>query len=105
MAKNCLSTVPGAEEEVMARDKVHKKKAMISISKPTRRAARRASSSSGASLRITACPLVWEAVTFFTGRAPRMASLTWASHIPHIMPSTFTVVSIIWIPLLLVNVI
>lgn len=34
----------------------------------------------------------WEEVTFFTGKALRTASLTCASHMPHIMPSTPTVV-------------
>ena len=31
-------------------------------------------------------------MTFFTGNARRMASLTWDSHIPHIMPSILTVI-------------
>ena len=36
MASSCLSTEEGAEEAVMARDRVDRKKAMVSISKPMR---------------------------------------------------------------------
>ena len=41
-ATNCLSRAEGAEEAVTARERVERKKAMISISKPTRRSARMA---------------------------------------------------------------
>ena len=40
-------------------------------------------------------PLVWEEVTFLTSAVLRTVSLTWLSHMPHIMPSTFKIVSII----------
>ena len=36
IASSCLSTEEGAEEAVMARDRVDRKKAMVSISKPMR---------------------------------------------------------------------
>ena len=38
--KNCLSSAPVLEEAVTARDRVDRKKAMVSISKPTCRQAR-----------------------------------------------------------------
>ena len=34
MAMNCFSTEPGAEEAVTARERVERKKAMVSISNP-----------------------------------------------------------------------
>ena len=40
-------------------------------------------------------------VTVRTGSAARIASLTWLSHMPHIMPLTSTVVSIIVYPFFL----
>jgi hypothetical protein len=43
---------------------------------------------------MTACPLLWEAVTFLTANRARMTSQICASHIPHIMPLIFTVVSV-----------
>ena len=36
-----------------------------------------------------------EEVTFLTSAVLRTVSLTWLSHMPHIMPSTFKIVSII----------
>ncbi len=42
MARNCLNRLPWALEAVMDRDRVERKKAMVSISKPTHRVARRA---------------------------------------------------------------
>ena len=41
MAMNCFSTEPGAEEAVTARERVERKKAMVSISKPVRPMLRR----------------------------------------------------------------
>ena len=41
MAANCLNKLPGALEAVTARDRVERKKAMVSISKPTQRVHRR----------------------------------------------------------------
>ena len=46
---------------------------------------------------LTASPFEWEADTFLTGKAPRIASLICASHIPHIMPSILRVVFVIFI--------
>ena len=43
MARNCLKRLLGALEAVTDRDRVERKKAMVSISKPTQRVARRAS--------------------------------------------------------------
>ena len=40
MAANCLNSPPGFLEAVTARERVHRKKAMVSISKPTRPMAR-----------------------------------------------------------------
>ena len=51
-------------------------------------------SSTGPSEMITVSPLLWEEVTLSTWKAFLTASFTWDSHIPHIMPSTFTVVLI-----------
>ena len=39
---NCLNRLPGALEAVTAKHSVERKKAMVSISKPTQRVARRA---------------------------------------------------------------
>ena len=50
-----------------------------------------ASVSSSVSERITVWFLLREELTFLTGQALRTASLTWASHIPHIIPPTSTV--------------
>ena len=47
--------------------------------------------SSSVSERITVWFLLREELTFLTGQALRTASLTWASHIPHIIPLTSTV--------------
>ena len=41
MEKNCLNRLPGALEAVTARHSVERKKAMVSISKPTQRVQRR----------------------------------------------------------------
>src|SRR5699024_7374798 len=54
-------------------------------------AARRASSSSSVSAITVVSFLLRDEVTFFTGNAFRTASFTWLSHMPHIMPSTWTV--------------
>ena len=56
-------------------------------------AARQASSLMAPSERMTVCPLKWEDVTFFTGRAFQTASLMWLSHMPHIMPPIFRSIS------------
>ena len=41
MARNCLNRLPWALEAVTDRDRVERKKAMVSISNPTQRVARR----------------------------------------------------------------
>ena len=41
MAQNCLKRLPGALEAVTDSDNVERKKAMVSISKPTQRVQRR----------------------------------------------------------------
>lgn len=46
-------------------------------------------------------PLAVREVTFFTGNALRTASLTWLSHMPHIMPSTPRVIFNMGVMLLL----
>ena len=55
-------------------------------------AAFRAAMSSGWAETMTVSPFVWEEVTFSTCTVLRTTSLTWLSHMPHIMPSTFSVV-------------
>ena len=40
-ARSCLKRLPGALEAVTARERVERKKAMVSISKPTQRLSRR----------------------------------------------------------------
>ena len=40
MAANCLTSDPGADDAVTARERVERKNAMVSISKPTHRVAR-----------------------------------------------------------------
>src|SRR5699024_6966868 len=47
---------------------------------------------SGSSARMTHSPFLWEEVTFFTRKARRTVSLTWASHMLQAMPSIFAVV-------------
>ena len=55
---------------------------------PPETAPPRALSSSGCSVRITVSFLLREEVTFLTGNALRTMSLTWLSHMLHIMPVT-----------------
>ena len=52
----------------------------------------RAASGISVSERMTVWPLLCEDVTFLTGKAVRTASLMWLSHMPHIMPSIFSVI-------------
>ena len=52
----------------------------------------RASGSSGSSETITVYPLRLEDFTFLTEKCRRIASLICDSHMPHIMPSIFSVV-------------
>src|SRR5699024_2143640 len=47
---------------------------------------------SGSSARMTHSPFLWEEVTFFTRKARRTVSLTWASHMLQAMPSICAVV-------------
>src|SRR5699024_11109660 len=49
---------------------------------------------------MTHSPFLWEDVTFFTWKARRTVSLTWASHIEQAMPSIFAVVLYINAPFL-----
>ena len=42
--------------------------------------------------QLTVSPRLCEDVTFLTGNALRTASLTWLSHMAHIMPSIFSVI-------------
>ena len=58
-----------------------------------------ACSSMGCSVMTTVCFLLCDEVTFLTVNAFRIASLTWASHIPHCIPSTATVYFVIQIVL------
>ena len=52
---------------------------------------------------MTVSPLVWEEVTFSTCAVLRTTSLIWLSHIPHIIPFTFSVVCTIGPYLLLLD--
>ena len=58
-------------------------------------ALRSASMSSGCSERMTVSHLVWEDDTYWMLAVLRTTSLMWLSHIPHIMPSIFKIVSTI----------
>lgn len=59
-----------------------------------------ASSSKGSGEMTVAVPLEWDALTFFTANLLRITSHTWLSHMLHIMPSIFKMVSVIYLCLL-----